>query len=93
MHEHQEQLNQLFKNADIPIFSKVDVEGFKSGSKQVDLSNWFGDGIDGYLSVMYFAFVPKQNAENIMEKVKTFNADEDRMAPIHAFELPVDKFV
>ncbi|PCJ26793.1 MAG: hypothetical protein COA97_05205 [Flavobacteriales bacterium] len=93
MHEHQDQLDKLFKESGIPIFSKVDVKGFKSGNKQADLSNWFGGGTDPNLSIMFFAFVPKQNAESILEKVKGFNSEENRIAPLHAFQLPVEKIV
>ena len=93
MQEHQSDLTKMFKANNTPIFSKVDVEGFKTGSKQVDLANWFGDSIDGDMSVMYIAFVQSENADSMMEKVKDFNSDEDRMAPLHAFQLPVDKFV
>jgi len=93
MQEHQADLNNMFKESNTPIYSKLDVEGFKTGSKQVDMANWFGDSIDGDLSIMFFAFVPKQNAENIMGKVKEFNADENRISPLHAFQLPVEKFI
>jgi hypothetical protein len=93
MHEHQDQLSELFKKSEIPIFSKVDVEGFKSGSKQVDMSNWFGGGIDANSSILFFAFVPKNLAEIIIEKVTIFNSDENRISRLHAFQLPVEKFV
>jgi len=93
MQEHQANLKKMFKETNTPIFSKLEVEGFKTGSKQVDLANWFGDSIDGDMSIMFFAFVPEKNANNIMEKVAEFNADEDRIAPLHAFQLPVEKFI
>jgi hypothetical protein len=93
MQEHQADLTKMFKVNNTPIFSKVDVEGFKTGNNQVDLANWFGDSIDGDMSVMYIAFVQKENAESMMEKVKAFNSNEDRIAPLHAFQLPVEKFI
>lgn len=93
MQEHQADLSKMFKEANTPIYSKMDVEGFKTGSKQVDMSNWFGDSVDGDMSIMFFAFVPENNAENIIEKVKAFNNNENRMAPLHAFQLPVEKFI
>jgi len=93
MQEHQAELSKMFKESNTPIYSKLDVEGCKTGSKQVDMANWFGDSINGDLSIMFFAFVPKQNADNILKKVTQFNADEDRIAPLHAFQLPVEKFI
>lgn len=93
MQEHQTELSKMFKESNTPIYSKLDVEGFKNGGKQVDMANWFGNSIDGDLSVMFFAFVPKQNAESILEKVIKFNANQNRISPIHAFQVPVEKFI
>lgn len=91
--EHQTALSKIFKEANTPIYSKVDVEGFKTGSKQIDMSNWFGDSVDGDMSTMFFAFVPKQNVDSILEKVSEFNNNENRISPLRAFQLPVEKFI
>lgn len=93
MQEHQADLNKMFKTNNTPIFSKIDIEGFKTESKQIDFSNWFSDSLDGDMSVMYIAFVQKENAESMLAKITVFNADEDRIAPLHAFQLPVEKFI
>ena len=45
--------------------------------------------IDGYQDVTW-----KINPETgEREKVAEFNADENIMAPLHAFQLPVEKFI
>lgn len=91
--EHEKELTKLFRDSNIPIFSKVDVEGLKSGEHQVDLSNWFGSDEDTDLSIMFFAFIANGNAETLYQKVEEFNANEDRIAPLHAFQLPVEKYI
>jgi len=93
MVDHQKKLSKMFKDANIPIFSKIDVEGFKSAQKQVDMSNWFGGDENSDMSTMFFAFVPKNNAEQIIKQVQGFNQNEDVISPLHAFQLPVEKFV
>ncbi|MCB9359978.1 MAG: hypothetical protein H6587_02715 [Flavobacteriales bacterium] len=93
MVEHEKEIAKMFKNSNIPIYSKVDIEGVKSGQKQVDLSNWFGSDQDADLSIMFFAFIANGNADALYQKVAEFNENEDRVAPLHAFQLPVEKFV
>ena len=93
MVEHEKKIAKMFKESNIPIYSKVDIEGIKSGQKQIDLSNWFGSDEDADLSIMFFAFIANGNADALYQKVATFNADEDIMAPLHAFQLPVEKFI
>ena len=93
MAEHEKEIATIFKNSNIPIYSKVDIEGIKSGQKQVDLSNWFGSDEDTDLSIMFFAFIANGNTELLYGKVAEINANEDRIAPLHAFQLPVEKFI
>ena len=93
MVEHEKAIAKMFKESNIPIYSKVDIEGIKSGQKQVDLSNWFGSDEDTDLSIMFFAFIANGNADALYQKVAEFNKDEHRMAPLHAFQLPVEKFI
>lgn len=93
MVEHEKKIANMFKDANIPIFSKVDVEGIKSGKHQIDLTNWFGSDQDTDLSIMFFAFIANGNAELLFQKVKEFNAIDERIAPLHAFQLPVEKFI
>lgn len=93
MVEHEKKIAKMFKESNIPIYSKVDIEGIKSGQKQIDLSNWFGSDEDTDLSIMFFAFIANGNAELLYEKVAEFNANEDRIAPLHAFQVPVEKFI
>lgn len=93
MAEHEKEISKMFKNSEIPIYSKVDIEGIKSGQKQVDLSNWFGSDEDTDLSIMFFAFIANENAELLIKKVADFNKNEERIAPLHAFQLPVEKFI
>lgn len=91
--EHDIEIAKIFKNSNIPIYSKVDVEGVKSVQNQVDLSNWFGGDEDADLSIMFFAFVANGNAKMLYDKVTEFNKKEERLAPLHTFQLPVEKFI
>ena len=93
MVEHEKEIAKMFKESNIPIYSKVDIEGIKSGQKQIDLSNWFGSDEDTDLSIMFFAFIANGNADALYQKVEAFNTNEDRIAPLHAFQLPVEKFI
>ena len=92
MLDHEEELRKIFKDSNTPIYSKLDVKGYKIKSENLDFANWFGDSIDGDRSVMFFAFVPKENMEMIFDRVRAFNDQDDRVFPLHAFQMPVEKF-
>ena len=91
--EIQEELNKVFKDMKIPIFSKVDIEGFKTEEKIADMSNWFGNHQESDFSVMFFAFVHEKDADTILKGINDLNLNKDRIRPFHAFQMPVEKFV
>ena len=91
--EIQGELNKVFKDMKIPIFSKVNVEGFKTEENIVDISNWFGNHKESDFSVMFFAFVNAKDANKILNGINQLNLNKDRIRPFHAFQMPVEKFV
>jgi hypothetical protein len=91
--EFQEELNTVFKELMIPIFSKVDIEGFKTEDNTVDISNWFGQDENSDFSVMFFAFVPENKANMLMKVIEGLNLSKKRTRSFHAFQMPVEKFV
>lgn len=91
--EHENDIKNIFSNSNIPIFSKVDVEGLKSKENQLDLTNWFASDVDADLSIMFFAFISNGNAELLFNSVKKFNANENCVAHVHAFQMPVENYV
>ena len=91
--ESQDELNEVFRDVKVPIFSKVNIEGLKTQTLPIDMSNWFGNDENPDFSVMFFGFVAKKDAETIMRDIEKLNSNKDRVRPFHAFQLPVEKFV
>ncbi|MEO9804939.1 MAG: hypothetical protein ABJF04_16905 [Reichenbachiella sp.] len=91
--ELQKELSQVFKDNKIPIFSKVNIEGFKTEDNEVDMTNWFVKDVHADFSVMFFAFVPAGQADSILKAIDDLNLSRKRVNAFHAFQLPVEKFV
>ncbi|MEQ6122213.1 hypothetical protein [Reichenbachiella sp. MALMAid0571] len=91
--EIQGELNKVFKEMKIPIFSKVDIEGFKTEENVADMSNWFGNHKESDFSVMFFTFVHTKDADAILKDINKLNLSKNRIRPFHAFQMPVEKFV
>ncbi|MEP2026512.1 MAG: hypothetical protein ABJH98_01440 [Reichenbachiella sp.] len=91
--DFESELQTMLKGLEIPIFSKVDIEGCKSTHGSVDLSNWFASSRDSDFSVMYFAFVPDEVGHQILDAIQDWNINQQAMSPMHAFLQPVERSV
>lgn len=91
--EFESELQTVLKGLEIPVFSKVDIEGCRNTQGSVDLSNWFASSSDPDFSVMYFAFVPDQVANQILDGVQEWNNSKREQNPMHAYLLPVERSV
>lgn len=87
-------LEQIFKAQAIPVYSEVDVQGFRTTPAGAALgNNWFGSKSMGVYSLMLFAFVPKEQAEGLRTALSKYNQEQASDHPVHAFQLPVEAFI
>ena len=91
--EFREELIDILNNADLTVFSEVEVRGFKKEGVAVDPSNWFGSSVDPDYSTMFMAFVEEEKIATVMEDIKNMNQNYEGRRPYHAFQMPVEKFV
>ena len=85
---------KIFSKAHIPIFSEMDIRGFKTKkTAQPDLMNWFAAAKYPAYSSMNFAFVNKGQEDELLTEIESFNKKFPEHAPIHAFVLNVEKFI
>lgn len=91
---YSDETAKIFSKAHIPIFSEMDIRGFKTKKKEgADLMNWFASAKYPAYSSMNFAFVNKGQEEELFSEIEDFNKNFPEHAPIHAFVLNVEKFV
>lgn len=91
--EFKKQVKQIFIKNQVPVFSGLDIRGFRLPDKSLTKENWFTDHSDYEHSVVSFSFVSVEQAEKILEDIKHINDSHELERPIHAFQLDVEKFV
>lgn len=90
---HQE-LEQIFQSIQIDAYSEIDVAGFmKNADGTSDFSNWFGSLKNPYNYMVSFTFLAKDKANELLQRIKEFNAGIEGMSPINAYIMGVEHFV
>lgn len=92
--EYKNQINKVFAENGIPIFSEVKIKGFQNQDKTLNTAaSWFSDHDEYVYSVANFAFVADESAGKILNKIQELNQKNIFERPLHAFQLDVEKFV
>jgi hypothetical protein len=89
--DYQEDVQKIFKAANIHVFSATDVIGFKDNQTPNMLEEWFASGDEKFDSLFIFSFTNDENAEHAMELIKKYNEENQTPFPIRAFIVPVEK--
>jgi nitrogen regulatory protein PII len=89
--EFEKDIKNILKNAEIPHFSYTEITGYRNISKEAKLDNWFPGERHETDSIMFYAFIKKEDTDELFEKVKTFNNQQESQSKIHVAVLNVDK--
>lgn len=89
--EYQDDVTQIFKEANIHVFSATDVVGFKDAQSPDLLQEWFATGDEQFDSLMLFSFTANENAEAGLELIKKYNAQTENNFPVRGFIVPVER--
>lgn len=81
----------IFKKAEINVFSSTDVVGFKDSSSSNLMENWFASGDETFDSIFLFSFTTSDNADRALEMIKLHNQTNTAAFPLRAFVVPVEK--
>jgi len=93
--EYEQELKKLFKNVKIPVFSEIDIRGFRmSDDQNRSGSNWFAHPAEhSMFSVLHFVFLEAKEAERILAAIEEFNNSSKIERTVHAYMLDVEKMV
>ncbi|WP_420579704.1 hypothetical protein [Reichenbachiella sp.] len=91
--DFEAELQAVLKGLEIPVFSKVNIDGYKNTRRSADLSNWFAGSIRSDFSVMYFSFVNDDVANKILDAIQVWNAEMGSQNSMHAYLLPIERSV
>ncbi len=91
--EYLADVSQIFKQANIDVFSTSDIIGHRDGTPQNILEDWFARGEEQVDSMMIFTFTSEANAERGMELIIDYNKNLKENFPVRAFILPVENSI
>ncbi len=91
--EYLADVSQIFKQANIDVFSTTDINGHKGGKSQNILEDWFARGEEQSDSMMIFTFTSEANVQRAMELITDYNKNLKENFPTRAFVLDVEKSV
>lgn len=86
-------ISNIFKQANIHVFSTIDIVGHKQGTSSNLLDDWFASGEEEIDSMMIFSFTSEAGADHGMKLIIDYNKDLKDNFPVSAFVIPVEKSI
>lgn len=87
--EFEEAIKSILKNSQVVAFSSMPVAGYSNGGNEDMKSNWFARDKGESDSVLFYAFVAKNNAKKVLEEIENFNETNEVLTKIHAAVLDI----
>lgn len=91
--EYLGDISKIFNQANIHVFSTVDIVGHKQGKPSNLLDDWFASGEEDIDSMMIFSFTSEAGADHGMKLIVDYNKNLKENFPVRAFVLPVERSV
>ncbi|VAW25784.1 hypothetical protein MNBD_BACTEROID04-812 [hydrothermal vent metagenome] len=89
--EFEKDIIRILKNSDITIFSYNEIIGYRNIPREANIDNWFPGERKENKSVMFYAFVKKEETDELFERIKVFNEKQESLSKIHISILNIEK--
>ncbi|MEO1021186.1 MAG: hypothetical protein AAFW89_01465 [Bacteroidota bacterium] len=93
--EYVQEVRNLLKNLDIPMFSEIDMEGFKRKKDQDQIDRWFSGENTERASKLILCIQTERVVDEVMQAVQHVNQtlQERAQFPIHAYQLTIEEYI
>lgn len=89
--EFEKDIKSMLKKANVKTFSYRKVTGYRDVSEEFIESNWFASEMNETESLLFYAFVKKENVDLLFQLVADFNAKQATKAQINVAALNIEK--
>lgn len=89
--EYSNEVKEILKKARVKTYSYRNVIGYSNNANEALETNWFGGEMYENDSMLFYAFVPKENTDIICDAVADFNAKQETLSHIHVAILQIEK--
>lgn len=87
----QKDIKAILKKAEVKTYSFREVTGFMDFSDTATPENWFASEVNETESILFYAFVKKENIEQLFHLTGEFNALQESLSHIHIAVLNIEK--
>jgi len=87
----EKDIKKMLQQAEVKSFSYRDVKGFKDHSEVGVETNWFGTEMNETDSILFYAFVKKDNVDVLFDLVSGFNEKQKTESNIHVAVVNIEK--
>jgi nitrogen regulatory protein PII len=87
----EKDIKQMLEQANVKTFTYKEVKGFKDLSEESIESNWFGSEMNENESILFYAFVKKENVDRFFALVNDCNEKQKSLSKIHVAVLNIEK--
>ncbi len=90
--QYRDEVRKIFERHEVHIYSEVEIIGHTADT--IKRYGWWSFDKDVPIySTMFFAVVPEEKANEIMEDINCFSDECDPQHPTRAFQIDVEKMV
>ena len=89
--KYPKEVKQILKKGNVKTYSYKEVVGYRNASEDALGSNWFGTEMNENESIMFYAFVEKENVDIVCSAITEFNAKQETLSHIHSAVLNIEK--
>lgn len=87
----EKEIKQQLKTAKVSTFSYKNVIGYRDNTKDALELNWFSSEMHKSESILFYAFVKKENVATFFDSINVFNAQQETLSHIHVAVLAIEK--
>lgn len=87
----EKDIKKMLKHAEVKTFSYKEVKGYKDISEEAIESNWFAAEVNETESILFYAFIKKENVDPLFDLVASFNGKQETLSHIHIAVLNIEK--
>jgi len=86
------EIKKMLKEAKVKSYSYRDVKGFRDAPEESIEDNWFGTEINETDSVVFYAFLPKENIDYLFELIEKFNKSQETLSHVHIAVVAIEHY-
>ncbi|MGB5435180.1 MAG: hypothetical protein WBM98_04740 [Maribacter sp.] len=84
-------IKEILKKSEVKTFSYKKVKGSRDVTEESVSNNWFATEMNENESTLFYAFINKENVDQVFGLVSQFNEKQETISRIHVAVMNVEK--